>query len=100
MVNAGDLIKDMTNGYWKSCVHRVRDIEAGSGAASRAGGSGKESLISIAFFSGPSNGTLVEIADSAKCRECGRLDEGSLNNLGITAGEHLMRKINASNVSK
>lgn len=84
--NLGDLIEDWTNGRWKSAVHRVVAPQAGSNAA-------KVSRLSMPFFTGPHDDAVIETL--ATC-----MADGDATRLAapIRAGDHLQRKLEATQV--
>ncbi|CEO98161.1 Fe2OG dioxygenase domain-containing protein [Plasmodiophora brassicae] len=82
VVNAGDLIQRWTNDVWKSNVHRVAPV-----AASR-------SRLSMVFFTGPRHDAVITPL------ECCCSTDNPPRYDPITAGEHLQRKLAASNPSK
>jgi len=90
IVNAGDLIQRWTNDYWISNVHRVLGYE------SDANEEDKKGPMSIVYFTGPQEETKIRVlTDSEKVLQQGPVKAHYVEE--ITAGEHLWRKINASN---
>lgn len=94
IVNAGDLIQRWTNDYWISNVHRV----LGSGYCNDAGPGKARGPISIVFFTGPKDDTRIRVLTrSKKVSSKGAINDDYKEE--ITAGEHLWRKVNASNTN-
>jgi len=90
IVNAGDLIQRWTNDYWISNVHRVLGYE------SNVDEENKKGPMSIVYFTGPHEETKIRVlTDSEKVLQQGPVKAHYAEE--ITAGEHLWRKINASN---
>lgn len=90
IVNAGDLIQRWTNDYWVSNVHRVINHESKIDAEDAKG------PLSIVYFTGPHEETNIHVlTDSEKVLQQGPVKAPYAE--AITAGEHLWRKINASN---
>ena len=117
VVNAGDLIQQWTNDHWISNVHRVvkkkENVSSSSSAAddndaehrSSSNGSSSSSNnnksedddeqkktlpVSIVFFTGPHNDTVIEMLPSPL------LDGQDRKYEPVTSGDHLFRKLNAS----
>ena len=86
VVNLGDLIEDWTNGRWRSAVHRVVAPQTGSEAA-------KMSRLSMPYFSGPHDDALIETLPTC-------ISDGDTIRLftPIRAGDHLMKKLEATQV--
>mmetsp|Transcript_3925 Transcript_3925/g.6157 ORF Transcript_3925/g.6157 Transcript_3925/m.6157 type:complete len:334 (-) Transcript_3925:31-1032(-) len=82
IVNAGDLLQRWTNGRWLSPVHRVASPRPRSEAAAR-------SRVSIVFFSGPMNDSLISTIPS-----CMPSTEGGTTYEPVVARDYLMSKIN------
>lgn len=80
-VNAGDLVQVWTNDVLLSNVHRVLNPPPGD----------RDDRISLVFFTGPTPDTVVEALPSC----CG--PDRPARYAPLTAGEHLARKIAASN---
>lgn len=95
IVNAGDLIQRWTNDYWISNVHRVSASSREDGLApGEAPGP-----MSIVFFTGPKDDTGIRVLSQSKKVS----SQGAINDeykQEITAGEHLWRKVNASNTNE
>ena len=92
VINAGDLIERWTNGYWISNVHRV----IGQNPSPAQRNSPDLGPISIAHFTGPAGSTKVKVlTESAKVRSTGKIKPGW--ETPITASEHLLMKLKASN---
>ncbi len=90
IVNAGDLIQRWTNDYWISNVHRVLGYESDINEEY------KKDPMSIVYFTGPHEETKIRVlTDSEKVSQQGPVKAHYAEE--ITAGEHLWRKINASN---
>ncbi|GMI25816.1 hypothetical protein TeGR_g3729 [Tetraparma gracilis] len=83
IVNCGDLTEVWSNGLWKSNLHRVTNPTSEEGWA--------QGRISVPFFTGPKDDTLVEPLAAAVERAGGRRFES------VGAKEHLMRKLGLSN---
>ena len=80
VINAGDLIQVWTNDRWRSPPHRV--LAPTAAAPSR---------LSLVFFTGPADETLVEALPGCYGDGVPKRYEP------VTSGEHLRRKIRASN---
>mmetsp|Transcript_121876 Transcript_121876/g.389768 ORF Transcript_121876/g.389768 Transcript_121876/m.389768 type:complete len:93 (-) Transcript_121876:32-310(-) len=80
-VNAGDLIQIWTNDVFLSNTHRVLNPPPGD----------RSDRISMVFFTGPSRDTLVQALPT--CHGPDRPARYS----AIKSGEHLTRKLSASN---
>jgi isopenicillin N synthase-like dioxygenase len=92
IVNAGDLIQRWTNDYWISNVHRVVGSASDDDTGLRQG----KDPISIVFFTGPRDDTRISVlSQSPKVSARGDINDDYKEE--ITAGEHLWRKVNASN---
>ena len=92
VINAGDLIERWTNGYWISNVHRV----LGPNPSYVQRNPSRLGPISVAHFTGPAGSTKVKVlTESAKVRSTGKIKAGW--ETPITASEHLLMKLNASN---
>jgi isopenicillin N synthase-like dioxygenase len=90
IVNAGDLIQRWTNDYWVSNVHRV------SGQTNDVDEADRRNPMSIVYFTGPHEETKIGVlTESDKVLQQGPVKAHYAEE--ITAGEHLWRKINASN---
>lgn len=88
VVNAGDLIQLWTGGKWRSNVHRVTRDHASAGT----------DLMSIVFFTGPNERTPIRTLPLVVGAD-GRTRVAE-EELGFTAGQHLQRKLDRSNVVK
>ena len=86
-VNLGDLYEDWTNGRWTSAVHRVVAPTPGSEAA-------QTPRLSIPFFAGPDDDAMIETFPTCLPTngEMPRLTSP------IRSGDHLMRKLQATQV--
>ena len=92
IVNAGDLIQRWTNDYWISNVHRVLGNEGGH----ESGQGQAQDPISIVYFTGPCNDTRISVlSQSPNIEKAGEINPAYEEE--ITSGEHLFRKISASN---
>lgn len=92
IVNAGDLIQRWTNDYWISNIHRV----LGGGSTLDQGKEALSEPISIVYFTGPSNDTKISVlSQSPQVSSAGDINPEYEEE--ITSGEHLYRKLNASN---
>jgi isopenicillin N synthase-like dioxygenase len=85
VVNIGDLYEVWTNGRWRSTVHRVMKPPAGSAAASAP-------RLSIPFFTGPNDDAVIEAIPT-----CVDADHPAKYE-PVKALDHLLRKLNVSNV--
>jgi isopenicillin N synthase-like dioxygenase len=83
VVNAGDLIQVWTNDRWRSPPHRVVNPPGGAKPCSR---------LSLVFFTGPANDTIIEALPG-----CHGPDRPKRYD-PVTSGEHLQRKLTRSNV--
>lgn len=83
IVNAGDLIQVWTNDRWRSPPHRVLRPEFGDDE--------HPDRLSLVFFTGPSDDTLVEALPG--CWDV----SNPKRHAPVTAREHLMGKLSASN---
>ena len=59
-INIGDLMARWTNDRWRATKHRVPAPPQGSEASRRG-------RLSLVYFTGPNQNTLVECLPSAKC---------------------------------
>lgn len=92
VVNVGDLLRVWSNDAWHSPLHRVRGpspIPSSSSSPPSAAAAAEGHRCAIVFFSGPCYNTLVQ--------PLGGRDPPKYAPIG--AGEHLMRKIKASQVA-
>ena len=89
IVNLGDMYEDWTNGRWASTVHRVLAPEPNSHAATTP-------RLSLPFFAGPHWDAVIDTLPTCKARG----EDGGKPKLAqpISAGEHLMRKLAATQV--
>merc|ERR1711924_398145 len=81
-INAGDMIQVWTNDVFRSCMHRVVNPPKEDAMHSR---------ISMIFFTGPAPDTLLE------CPPTCTNEKHPPRYAPVSAGEHLKRKIAASN---
>jgi len=83
VINAGDLIQVWTNDRWRSPPHRV---------VNPTGAAAEQARLSLVFFTGPHDDTLVTALPT--CHGSGNPPRYE----AVKAGEHLMRKLMATNV--
>jgi len=83
VINAGDLIQVWTNDRWRSPPHRVITPPEGTPPQAR---------LSLVFFTGPADDTMIEALPGT--HDITR----PMRYEPILSGEHLMRKLTASNV--
>jgi len=83
VVNCGDLTRVLTNGRWKSNLHRVANPTSAAGWA--------YGRVSVPFFTGPKDDVVVHPLESTIESEGGRFYES------VGAKEHLMKKLGLSN---
>ena len=82
IVNAGDLLQVWTNDRWRSAPHRVVNPPPGSAPRPR---------LSLVFFTGPADDTVVEPLPNCHGPEVPKKYEP------VSAREHLLRKLGRSN---
>ena len=82
IVNAGDLLQVWTNDRWRSAPHRVVNPPPGSAPRPR---------LSLVFFTGPADDTVVEPLPNCHGPEAPKKYEP------VSAREHLLRKLGRSN---
>jgi len=84
VINIGDLFQQWTNDRWRSTLHRVRNPEQGTPAASQP-------RLSLVFFTGPRDDATIEVLPET-------LAPGETAAYGpVVAGDHLHAKLAASN---
>ena len=92
VVNAGELIPIWTAGRWKSALHRVmfpNSFETSTEPSEGENSGSQDSRLSCVFFTGPHDDTMVAPVPTCRGRE---------GYAAIRAGDHLQKKLDASNV--